>query len=124
MTKALAARCIARNRTGGQCKRKAIVGATVCYMHGGKTPKVAANAAVRAEVMQWGLTDVTADPGETLLRLVTQSAARAQRYADELEALVAESPSLREPSWVRRGSAPTTARATRPASTSAAWPSS
>lgn len=46
--------------------------------------------------MKWGLQDATADPGEGLLRLVTQSAARAQRYADELEALVAESPSLRE----------------------------
>lgn len=49
MSKALATRCIARNRSGGQCKNKAIVGATVCRLHGGATPKVAANAAVRAE---------------------------------------------------------------------------
>lgn len=34
--------------------------------------------------------------GEVLLRLVTQSAHRAQRYADELEQLIEESPSLRE----------------------------
>jgi hypothetical protein len=46
--------------------------------------------------MSWGLSDVTVDPGETLLKLVTQSAARAQRYADELEKLVENSPSLRE----------------------------
>jgi len=73
-----------------------VPGATVCRNHGGATPAVAAKAAVRAEVFSWGLTDVHADPGEVLLRLVTQSAARAQRYADELEKLVGESPSLRE----------------------------
>jgi hypothetical protein len=36
------------------------------------------------------LGDSHVDPGEVLLRLVTQSAARAQRYASELEALVDE----------------------------------
>lgn len=42
-------------------------------------------AAVRAEVWSWGLGDATVDPGEVLLRLVTQSAARAERYARLLE---------------------------------------
>jgi hypothetical protein len=41
--------------------------------------------AVRAEVMNWGLGDTTVDPGEVLLPLVTQSAARAERYAMLLE---------------------------------------
>jgi hypothetical protein len=45
--------------------------------------------------MAWGLGDATIDPGETLLRLVSQSAARAQRYAAELEQLVGESDTLR-----------------------------
>src|SRR3954467_9042562 len=62
MSKALATRCIARNRQGGRCKNKAIIGATVCRLHGGKTPKVAARAAVRAELMQWGLEDAHESP--------------------------------------------------------------
>jgi hypothetical protein len=35
--------------------------------------------------MSWGLGDTNVDPGEVLLRLVTQSAARAERYAMLLE---------------------------------------
>ena len=35
---------------------------------------VQAKAAIRAEVMSWGLTDATIDPGEQLLLLVTRSA--------------------------------------------------
>jgi hypothetical protein len=38
--------------------------------------------------MTWGLDQVHEDPGEVLLRLVSQSAARAQRYAAELAELV------------------------------------
>lgn len=44
-----------------------------------------AKAAVRAELLGWDLGDATVDPGEVLLRLVTQSAARAERYAMLLE---------------------------------------
>jgi hypothetical protein len=33
--------------------------------------------------MSWGLGDSHVDPGEVLLRFVTQSAARAERYAQE-----------------------------------------
>jgi hypothetical protein len=82
--------CRATSRTGKQCKNKAIPGGAVCRFHGGASPHVASKAAVRAEVMAWGLHDETVDPGETLLRLVTQSSARAQRYALELEQMVAE----------------------------------
>ncbi|MDI3315869.1 MAG: hypothetical protein QJR12_16815 [Mycobacterium sp.] len=72
------------------CKADAVRGATVCNKHGGAAPQVKARAAVRAEVMAWGLGDEKVDPGEILLRLVSQSAARAERYAVELEALVDE----------------------------------
>ena len=82
--------------SGEQCKNRAIPGGTVCRFHGGASRHVKAKAAVRAEVMSWGLADATEDPGEVLLRLVTQSAARAQRYAAELEQLVEDSPSLKE----------------------------
>lgn len=77
--------CRATSRTGNRCKHKAIPGGTVCRFHGGASPHVASKAAVRAEVFNWGLGDTTVDPGETLLRLVTQSAARAERYAILLE---------------------------------------
>jgi hypothetical protein len=77
--------CKATSRTGNRCKNKAIPGGTVCRFHGGASPHVASKAAVRAEVFNWGLGDTTVDPGEVLLRLVTQSAARAERYAMLLE---------------------------------------
>lgn len=77
------------------CDNTAVAGGTVCTMHGGAAPQVAAKAAVRAEVQAWGLGDATVDPGEILLRLVSQSARRAERYAAELEAHVAESDNLR-----------------------------
>lgn len=50
-------------------------------MHGGANPKTAAKAAVRAEVAAWTLGQAVDDPGEVLLRLVTQSRIRADRYA-------------------------------------------
>ena len=88
MTKALRVKCVAKNGRGKPCGNWAIRGATVCRSHGAGSPHVRAKAAVRAEIFDWGLNDATDDPGEILLRLVTQSAARAQRYAAELEALV------------------------------------
>lgn len=44
-----------------------------------------AEAAVKTEVRRWGLGDTTVDPGEVLLRLVTQSAARVELYSRLLE---------------------------------------
>jgi hypothetical protein len=97
MTKAIAVQCKAISKaTKQRCKRKAIPGGEVCRYHGGAAKQVAAKAAIRAEVLSWGLIDATTDPGEQLLRLVTQSAARAEMYAQELKALVDESPNLRE----------------------------
>jgi hypothetical protein len=57
---------------------------------------VKGKAAVRAEVMRWGLGNATVDASEVLLRLLTQSAARAERYAQEIERIVTAAPSLEE----------------------------
>lgn len=80
---------IKRDKSGKRvtrpCKLNAIKGGKVCNSHGGGAKQVRAKAAVRAEVMEWGLGDTTVDPGETLLRLVSQSAARAQMYSRLLE---------------------------------------
>lgn len=65
-----------------------VLGADVCRMHGGSAPQVRAKAAVRAEVLAWQVGTPHADPGETLLRLLTQSWTRAQRLGAELELLV------------------------------------
>lgn len=45
-----------------------------------------AHAAVRAELAGWGLDAPTVDPGDTLLRLLSQSAARVARYGALLQA--------------------------------------
>lgn len=89
-------KCVHGAGKGARCKAWPVKGATVCVAHGGSAPQVRAKAAVRAELMSWGLDAPDVDPGETLLKLVAQSAARAQRYADELEHLVTDSPSLRD----------------------------
>lgn len=90
-------KCTAHTAAGNACKLDAIRGGLVCHKHGGSAPHVKANAAVRAEVMSWGLNDaLLVDPGETLLKLVSQSAARVQRISTEIEQLVNDSPSLHE----------------------------
>lgn len=88
-------KCTGHKADGTRCGRWPVAGGTVCPKHGGAAPQVKARAAVRAEVLRWGLDAELVDPGETLLKLVAQSAARAARYAEELEELVAESPNLR-----------------------------
>lgn len=90
-----APRCTGRKTNGDPCKGWRVPGSTVCSRHL-PNPKARANAAVRAEVMSWGLDAPTVDPGETLLKLVSQSAARAHRYSTEIEQLVNDSPSLHE----------------------------
>lgn len=81
-----AKRCTALRTNGTACGNYAIVGGAVCTIHGGKAGQVVQKALVRAELDAWGLTDETVDPGVTLLRLVAQSARRAERYAVLLEA--------------------------------------
>lgn len=95
MSNALKVKCSARKTNGDPCPNWAVRGAKVCSSHG-LNKRGKAKAAVRAEVYHWGLADVADDPGETLLKLLTQSRRRAEMYAQELETLVKESPSLRE----------------------------
>ncbi len=84
-------------RTRELCDAWAISGLDKCPAHAGKSrSKAIAEGALRTAVLHWGLGDVCADPGEVLLRLVTQSAVRAEAYAAELEQLVAEQPNLRD----------------------------
>jgi hypothetical protein len=73
-------KCSAKNKAGNPCGLWAMKGGFVCGKHGGRAPQVAAKAAVRAELSAWGVTDEKIDPGEQLLRLVTQSAARGDLY--------------------------------------------
>jgi hypothetical protein len=70
---------------GALCRQPAIAGTKRCKLHGGiSKAKAKAKGAVVVELQKWGLGDSTVDPGETLLRLVTQSAARCDRYAQLL----------------------------------------
>jgi hypothetical protein len=80
-----ATQCTARRkRDGGQCEKEPIPGGNVCRTHGGAIGRVAARAAVVHEIRQWGMGEADVDPGEVLLRLLSQAAARAQLYATEL----------------------------------------
>jgi hypothetical protein len=67
-------------------------------VHGAAAPQVKAKASVRAEIMNWGLDDVVIDVGpvELILRMITQSVLRQQRYAEELARLIAAAPTLRD----------------------------
>jgi hypothetical protein len=98
-------KCSARRTSGVPCKRYAVDGATVCPSHGGLVPQVARKALVRAEISKWALGDLTVDPGEVLLRMITQSVRRAEMYsalleeaytAAEADALVGTGPILGE----------------------------
>src|SRR6478735_2154955 len=91
-----AVRCKTIKAGGIPCKAYAVHDTEYCRRHGSKLPSIVAAGQVRAMVTKWGFSDTTVDPGETLLRLVTQSSIRAQRYAEELEAMVAEKPQLRD----------------------------
>lgn len=87
---------VSRHCARDGCKAWAIKGGAVCNKHGGSAPQVRARAAIRAELESWRLGDAVDDPGETLLRLITQSRRRADLLADEIEQLISESPSLRD----------------------------
>jgi hypothetical protein len=78
-------KCAGKNNRGEPCGKWPIKGATVCGAHGGRAPQVRAKAVVRAELVEWGVGDAVDDPGETLLRLVTQSRKRADLYAHLLQ---------------------------------------
>ena len=79
-------KCSGKKSNGDPCPNWAMKGGFVCHAHGGKAPQVLAKAEVRAELFAWNVHDETVDPGETLLRLVTQSWGRANLLAAELTA--------------------------------------
>lgn len=78
-----------RTKSGKLCGGLAIAGTRHCRMHSGKTlAKARAEGNVVVELRRWGLNpgeNTLADPGEVLLRLVTQSAARCELYAGVLQ---------------------------------------
>ncbi len=88
-----APRC-SKLRTNRQpCRAFAVKGSDplACRKHIGKSlDKARAEIAVRQDALRWGLGDTKTDPGELLLRLVTQAALRADAYARELSRVVEE----------------------------------
>lgn len=80
-------RCTGHTRGGEPCNRWPRRGSAVCDSHGGRAPQTRAKAEVRATIMEWGLTSQRdlIDPGQALLKLVTQSAGRADFLAGLLE---------------------------------------
>jgi hypothetical protein len=73
-----------RNRAGERCGQNAIGGTHNCRSHPGKPLRILKQEGmVVMELRRWGLTGHAEldDPGETLLRLVTQSAARVEMYS-------------------------------------------
>jgi len=81
----------------GYCTQWPIRGTKRCRSHPGK-PLVRARAegAVVTELAKWGLGDTTVDPGEVLLRLVAQSAARCELYSRLLAQAYEAAERLRE----------------------------
>ena len=91
--RAAAPKCSRKRADGHPCKAIAVKGTNplACRRHAGKKLAVIrAEVAVREEVLAWGLGDTKTDPGELLLRLVTQAAIRADAYSRELARVVAE----------------------------------
>lgn len=91
--RAAAPKCSRLRADKQPCKANAVRGTEPpsCRRHVGKSlAKVRAEVAVKETVLAWGLGDGKTDPGELLLRLVTQAALRADAYARELARVVAE----------------------------------
>jgi hypothetical protein len=75
-----------RNKAGNPCGAPVIPGTRTCKFHGGKSEtRLRAEGNVVVELRRWGLGDAKVDPGEVLLRLVSQSAARVELYAGLLQ---------------------------------------
>jgi hypothetical protein len=88
-----------RNTRGARCAANVVEGTHECRGHSGVPAKQhKAKGAVVVELRRWGLTghEELADPGETLLRLVTQSAARCELYARLLAEAYEAAERLRE----------------------------
>lgn len=74
--------------TRKRCGNRAIEGGTVCRFHGGAAPQVAARAGIRLAVSQWTDGKATANPDQTLLRLMTVAYERAVQHADALNEIL------------------------------------
>lgn len=80
-----------RQRDRQPCRAFAVRGSDppACRKHLGRTVvSLRAEQAVTEAVSRWRLGDMTVEPGELLLRLVTQAAWRADAYADEVARIV------------------------------------
>jgi hypothetical protein len=78
-------KCSKRKKNGQPCAKNALTGLDACRHHCGIAPAAArARGEVVREVMRWGLGDSNVDAGVVMLRLVSQSSARCEYYADLL----------------------------------------
>lgn len=94
--KPMPGRCGAKTRNGF-CTQWPMKGINRCRSHPGMAlEKARAKGMVVTELQRWGFGDTTVDPGETLLKLVTQSAARVEFYAGLLQRAYAAAERLRE----------------------------
>ena len=87
-------RCVAIANSGNQCIRMAIVGATVCPMHGGNAPQIRAAATMRVTLAEALLTGDRRHPQEILASALHQvdvlGSQTVQSIADSGGALTAE----------------------------------
>lgn len=90
-------RCTAKSKQSAErCKRAAIVGGTVCKIHGGGIPAVKAAAernaeleAARRQLAALGEPDAI-DPGQALLRLIAWKYGEVQWLRDRVKAVPAD----------------------------------
>ena len=83
-------KCRGHRTDGEPCGNDAIKGGTVCHKHGGSAKQVRRMATVRHELARWAPDQTADDPGELLLRLMTQARMRADQHADELARILTE----------------------------------
>lgn len=106
-------RCTAKSKTtGGRCRSRAVPGASVCVVHGGKAPQVQAAAArelerqrAEATVRTYG-SPVTVDPHTALLEELHRTAGHVAwlgelvaqlHHEDDPDPTVLGNPSMRDP---------------------------
>lgn len=86
-----------RNKAGQLCGQFVVKGTEHCRNHAGKTlVRLRAEGEIVEAVRRWGLGDTTVEPGEVLLRLLTQSMWRVEQLSGEVERIVSESGTLAE----------------------------
>lgn len=75
-------KCNCRTKDKGYCNNTPPAGSDKCAMHAGISRKrLNAKKQIVMELNKWGLGDSTVDPGDLMLRLVTQSANRVELYS-------------------------------------------